>query len=60
MEIKKIENTKKRKDLFIKIVLPLILEENARIRLDRKRLFLILNKNNNSASEKKWLVSLIK
>lgn len=57
VEIKKIENTKKRKDLFIKIVLPLILEENARIRLDRKRLFLILNKNNNSASEKKWLVN---
>ena len=57
VEIKKIENTKKRKDLLIKIVLPLILEENARIRLDRKRLFLILNKNNNSASEKKWLVN---
>jgi len=54
-EIKKIENSKKRKDLFIKIVLPLILEENSRINLDRKRLFTILNKNNNSESEKKWL-----
>tara|TARA_Y100001970_G_scaffold51770_1_gene65455 strand:+ start:3164 stop:4306 length:1143 start_codon:yes stop_codon:yes gene_type:complete len=54
-EIKKIENTKKRKNLFIKIVLPLILEENNRIKLDRKRLFVILNKNNNSKSEKEWL-----
>ena len=54
-EIKKIENSKKRKDLFIKIVLPLILEENSRISLDRKRLFTILNKNNNSDTEKKWL-----
>ena len=55
IELKNIESTKKRKDLFIKIVLPLILEENARIKLDRKRLFAILNKNNNSDSEKKWL-----
>ena len=54
-EIKFIENTKKRKELFIKIVLPLILEENNRIRLDRKRLFVILNKNNNSKSERNWL-----
>ena len=54
-EIKFIENTKKRKELFIKIVLPLILEENNRIKLDRKRLFVILNKNNNSKSERIWL-----
>ena len=54
-EIKKIESTKKRKDLFIKIVLPLVLEENNRIKLDRKRLFVILNKNNNTKSEKQWL-----
>ena len=54
-EIKFIESTKKRKELFIKIVLPLILEENNRIRLDRKRLFVILNKNNNSKSERNWL-----
>jgi len=54
-EIKKIESTKKRKDLFIKIVLPLVLEENNRIKLDRKRLFVILNKNNNTKSEKEWL-----
>ena len=54
-EIKKIESTKKRKDLFIKIVLPLILEENNRIKLERKKLFCILNKNRNSNLEKKWL-----
>ena len=54
-EMKKIENTKKRKDLFIKIVLPLILSENNRIKRDRGTLFKILNKNNNSENEKKWL-----
>ncbi len=54
-EIKFIESTKKRKELFIKIVLPLILEENNIIKLDRKRLFVILNKNNNSKSERDWL-----
>jgi len=54
-ELKNIENTKKRKELFIKIVLPLIIEENTRIKLDRKKLFVILNKSNNSNSDKKWL-----
>jgi Bax protein len=54
-EIKMIENTKKRKELFIQIILPLILQENNNIRLDRKRLFSIINKNNNSDLEKKWL-----
>ena len=50
-----IENTQKRKELFIQIVLPLILKENNNIRLDRKRLFSIINKNKNSDLEKKWL-----
>jgi len=54
-EIKKIENTKKRKNLFIQIVLPLILEENNRIRADRRKLFSILNKNINSNLEKRWI-----
>ena len=54
-EIKKIENTKKRKEFFIQIVLPLILQENNNIKLDRKRLFNIINKSNNSDLEKKWL-----
>tara|TARA_Y100001970_G_scaffold284226_1_gene401142 strand:+ start:1031 stop:2095 length:1065 start_codon:yes stop_codon:yes gene_type:complete len=54
-EIKKISDTKKRKNMFIKIVLPLIVKENTKIRIDRKRLFSILNKNSNTTIEKKWL-----
>jgi len=54
-EIKMIEDTRKRKELFIQIVLPLILKENNNIKLDRKTLFNIINKNNNSDLEKKWL-----
>ena len=51
-EIKKIENTKKRKNMFIQIILPLIIKENNKIRIDRKRLFTILNKNSNTEIEK--------
>ena len=54
-EIKQIENSKKRKNLFIQIILPLILEENNLILLDRKKLFSILNKNKNSKKEINWL-----
>jgi Bax protein len=54
-EIKMIESTNKRKNLFIQIILPLIIEENNRIKLNRKKLFSILNKNHNSNDEKKWL-----
>ena len=54
-EIKMIENTKKRKDFFIQIILPLILKENNNIKLDRKRLFSIINKSSNTNLEKKWL-----
>jgi len=54
-EMKSIESVKKRKNLFIQIVLPLIIEENTRIKLDRKKLFVILNKNNNSKSDIEWL-----
>jgi Bax protein len=54
-EIKMIENTKKRKEFFIQIVLPLVLKENNNIRLDRKRLFSLINKSHNSELEKKWL-----
>ena len=54
-EIKMIENSKKRKEFFIQIVLPLIIEENNNIKLDRKTLFTIINKSNNSNTEKKWL-----
>jgi Bax protein len=54
-EIKNIENVKKRKELFIQIVLPLIIQENNNIRLDRRTLFSIINKSNNSDLEKQWL-----
>ena len=54
-ELKEIQSVKKRKDLFIQIVLPLILEENNKILLDRKKLFAILNKNNNSNLDNEWL-----
>ena len=54
-EIKNIANTKKRKEMFIKIILPLIVKENNKIRIDRKRLFTILSKNSNTDIEKKWL-----
>ena len=54
-ELQNIESPKKRKKLFIKIVLPLIIEENLKIRFDRKKLFEILNKNNTSTRDKAWL-----
>ena len=54
-ELKNIESPKKRKKLFIKIVLPLIIEENLKIRFDRKKLFEILNKNNTSKRDAAWL-----
>ena len=54
-EIKKIENVKKRKDFFIKIILPLIIKENNHIKLDRIKLFSILNKNKNTRTEQAWL-----
>ena len=59
-EIKKIENTKKRKELFIQIILPLIIQENNNIKKDRKKLFNVLNKSKNTKSEKKWLESKFK
>ena len=54
-EMKMIESSTKKKNLFIKIILPLILEENNRIKLDRRKLFTVLNKNKNTNAEKKWL-----
>ena len=54
-EMKMIENTKKRKELFIQIILPLVIDENNKIRIDRNKLFHVLNKRNNSKSEKRWL-----
>jgi len=54
-EIIKIENSKKRKDFFIQIILPLVIKENNNIRADRNKLFSILNKSKNTNIEKKWL-----
>ena len=54
-EMKRIENIKKRKNLFIQIILPLIIKENNNIKLDRKKLFSILNKNKNTKLEINWL-----
>ena len=54
-EIKSIENIQERKDLFIQIILPLVIEENNSIKLDRKKLFRFLNKSRNSLVEKKWI-----
>ena len=59
-EIKKIENSKKRKNLFIQIILPLVIKENNNIKLDRKKLFNILNKSKNTKKEKNWLNSKFK
>jgi len=54
-EMKMIESVKKRKNLFIQIILPLILEENNIIKWERKKLFSMLNRSNNTNAEKKWL-----
>jgi len=48
-------NTNQKRDLFIKIVLPLILDENKKITEDRKKLFKILNKDFNTVGERVWL-----
>ncbi len=50
-----IEDTKEKKELFIKIVLPLILQENEKIEESRKKLFIILTKKSNTKEERNWL-----
>ena len=54
-DLKSLGDTKKKRELFIKIVLPLILNENSKIKEDRKKLFKILGKNFNTAGERIWL-----
>ena len=54
-DIKSLGNTSEKRDLFIKILLPLILKENNKITEDRERLFKILNKNFNTPGERVWL-----
>ena len=54
-DLKKIKSTKTKKDTFIKIVMPLIIDENNKILENRKKLFKILSKPNNTRGEKLWL-----
>jgi len=54
-DLKTLGDTKKKRELFIKIVLPLILNENDKITEDRKKLFKILGKNFNTVGERVWL-----
>jgi Bax protein len=54
-DLNRLKNAKKKKDTFIKIVMPLILDENNKILENRKKLFKILNKSTNSMGEKRWL-----
>src|SRR5210317_1427979 len=54
-ELKMIENSKKRKEFFIQIILPLIIKENNIIKKDRRTLFDIINKSNNTTAELDWL-----
>ena len=54
-DIKTLGDTKQKRELFIKIVLPLILYENEKITEDRKKLFKILSKSFNTPGEKVWL-----
>ena len=54
-DLKTLGDTKKKRELFIKIILPLILDENEKITEDRKKLFKILGKNFNTVGERVWL-----
>ena len=54
-DLKNIKSTSKRKETFIKIILPLIIDENNKILDNRKKLFKILGKPVNSMGEKRWL-----
>jgi Bax protein len=54
-DLKTLGDTKKKRELFIKIILPLILDENNKIIEDRKKLFKILSKNFNTVGERVWL-----
>ena len=54
-DLKTLGDTKTKRELFIKIILPLVLDENAKISEDRKKLFKILGKDFNTAGERVWL-----
>jgi len=54
-DLNSLGDTKKKRELFIKIILPLILDENKKITQDREKLFKILGKNFNTVGERVWL-----
>ena len=54
-DLKALGDTRLKRELFIKIILPLILDENEKIQEDRKKLFKIISKNFNTAGERVWL-----
>ena len=54
-DLKTLGDTKSKRELFIKILLPLILDENNKITEDRKKLFRIIGKNFNTVGERVWL-----
>jgi Bax protein len=54
-DLKTLGDTKTKRELFIKIILPLILNENEKIIEDRKKLFKVLGKNFNTVGERVWL-----
>ena len=50
-----LQNTKQKKETFIKIVLPLIVAENERILEDREKLVVLSNKKFTTDLEKQWI-----
>ena len=54
-DLKTLGDTKQKRELFLKIILPLILNENAKITEDRDKLFKIISKNFNTVGERVWL-----
>ena len=54
-DLNSLGDTKKKRELFIKIILPLILDENNQISEDREKLFKIISKSFNTVGERVWL-----
>ena len=54
-DLDELENTRLKKETFIKIVLPLIVAENERILADREKLLSISGKKFTTDGEKQWL-----
>ena len=54
-DLDELQNTRLKKETFIKIVLPLIVAENERILADRTKLKRIYKKKNTTDLEKQWL-----